>query len=279
MYNLGFDFEILSGGFFDSRIVMGKLTETAERTTCCFELEYIAEDGGTAFINDASYELKKGSLVFVKKGDVRRSKLHFKAYCIHFKILNKELESFFADNVTSFCNSADNFDKVVSKLIGIFDAVFIDEKNADLKIHIEKEMLGLIEMIVNIGANSISENSVSKKYPSSITSSIEFINDNYGSNISLTDIAKSAYLTPNYFHKLFLKTVGITAHEYLTNVRIKKAAFLLLSSDLPIDDISAQVGFSSQSYFTAVFKKHKKLTPLEYRKKGYSDYISYLNVL
>jgi AraC family transcriptional regulator len=47
--------------------------------------------------------------------------------------------------------------------------------------------------------------------------------------------------------------------------RIKRAKRLLMESALPIIDIAHPVGFTDQSYFTAVFRKHVATTPKAYR--------------
>jgi AraC-like DNA-binding protein len=47
--------------------------------------------------------------------------------------------------------------------------------------------------------------------------------------------------------------------------RIERAKHLLVETALPIIDIGRQVGFTDQSYFTAVFQKHMATTPKAYR--------------
>lgn len=61
------------------------------------------------------------------------------------------------------------------------------------------------------------------------------------------------------------QTVGVGVKEYINTIRIRKAEELLLTTDLPIIEISEQVGFSHQRYFSTVFKNIKGMTPTEYR--------------
>ena len=54
--------------------------------------------------------------------------------------------------------------------------------------------------------------------------------------------------------------------EYLHNCRIKKAQHLLLLTNMPLIEISTQLGYATQSHFTTVFKKICDMTPKQYRK-------------
>ncbi|HEY8420337.1 MAG TPA: response regulator [Thermoclostridium sp.] len=91
--------------------------------------------------------------------------------------------------------------------------------------------------------------------------------ENIGNEDFNLDIAASMlYISPNYLRQMFKKVTGETFIEYLTNQRMKKAAELLRDNSLKISDITEQVGYSSQSYFTKCFKKYYNVTPTEYRE-------------
>jgi len=58
----------------------------------------------------------------------------------------------------------------------------------------------------------------------------------------------------------------MTISDYLMEFRVSRAVELLESTDLTISEISETVGFNSQSYFIASFKKKTRLSPLAYKK-------------
>lgn len=93
----------------------------------------------------------------------------------------------------------------------------------------------------------------------------EYIEAHLEEALSLTDIAAVAQTSPDHFGRLFRHATGRTPHQYILMCRIERAKRLLVESTLPIIDISRQVGFTDQSYFTAVFRKHVSTTPKAYR--------------
>ncbi|MBD2757602.1 hybrid sensor histidine kinase/response regulator transcription factor [Spirosoma validum] len=54
--------------------------------------------------------------------------------------------------------------------------------------------------------------------------------------------------------------------DYLTEIRLKRAKYLLRETNKPMADIAIETGFNSAAYFTTFFKQHTKKTPSEYRK-------------
>jgi AraC family transcriptional regulator of adaptative response / methylphosphotriester-DNA alkyltransferase methyltransferase len=65
---------------------------------------------------------------------------------------------------------------------------------------------------------------------------------------------------------LFKRVKGITPSEYVQQIRLEKAIYLLETSGLSISDIGLTVGFSSTPYFITLFKKKLGYTPSGYRK-------------
>ena len=53
--------------------------------------------------------------------------------------------------------------------------------------------------------------------------------------------------------------------DYLTEIRLKRAKFLLRETTKPMAEIAAETGFNSAAYFTTFFKQHTQKTPSEYR--------------
>lgn len=94
----------------------------------------------------------------------------------------------------------------------------------------------------------------------------DYVLNHLGERITLADIAAYAGYSPDYLAKCFRAETNMSLTEYIIDCRIEKSKQLLLDTDMSIHDISDRLGFSSNSYFSYVFKKYTDATPQEYRK-------------
>ena len=110
------------------------------------------------------------------------------------------------------------------------------------------------------------ENSVSLH----IRRTVDFIYGNLGEPLTLKMAAEHEGLDPSYLSKLFSKEMKQSIKSFIQKARVSTAKNILAYSDFPISEIAAALGFSSQSAFTAVFRKHTGVTPFQYRS-SHSD--------
>lgn len=107
-------------------------------------------------------------------------------------------------------------------------------------------------------------------YPVSYTSiqpAIEYIESNYNMSFPINKLARLCRCSESGFFKLFKKSTGVTPVAYKHNIMIQHAIDLLTNTDISIEEISSQVGFSSSNYFRRIFTKSTNKTPKELRKK------------
>lgn len=96
------------------------------------------------------------------------------------------------------------------------------------------------------------------------------IQDHIDTNLSLTltTVAETLQVNPTYLSRVFARYFDdLSFGEYIRKLRIEKATSLLETTDYPLADIAYLTGFSDQSHFTRIFKKHTGQSPLVYRKK------------
>jgi YesN/AraC family two-component response regulator len=86
-------------------------------------------------------------------------------------------------------------------------------------------------------------------------------------NFGAENIAREMGLSRMQLYRKIKSLMGYNVNDYILSVRLQKAKYLLLNENSPISDIAYKTGFSSQAYFSTVFKSRFSITPSEYRDK------------
>ena len=84
--------------------------------------------------------------------------------------------------------------------------------------------------------------------------------------LSLSSVANAVSVSPNHLSTLFKSKIGVGFSEYLTEVRIRQAKRLLITSDLRVSEVGERVGYQNMEYFSMLFKKNTGQTPSQYRR-------------
>lgn len=95
---------------------------------------------------------------------------------------------------------------------------------------------------------------------------IEFIRNNSDKNLSVDEIADKAYMSKSTFHRHFKREIGVTPSEFILMEKIKKAKYLLKSTQHSISEIAYSLSFASPSQFIKHFKSLTGLTPLKFKQ-------------
>ena len=98
---------------------------------------------------------------------------------------------------------------------------------------------------------------------------IDYIYENLRENLTVNALAAYCCLHPSYLSKLFYTETGTHLKTFILNAKIDTAQNLLKYSSLSYLDISAALGFSSQSLFIHTFRQITGTTPKKYRKEHY----------
>jgi len=92
-----------------------------------------------------------------------------------------------------------------------------------------------------------------------------YIDEHYASDIALADVAAASNISPSRLSSLFRSETGASVMAYRNELRLVKAAQLLLHSNLRIADIGSRVGYAEQAFFSRIFRKHLGMSPRQYR--------------
>jgi transcriptional regulator GlxA family with amidase domain len=93
----------------------------------------------------------------------------------------------------------------------------------------------------------------------------DFLHANYAQDVDLGTLARIAYLSKYHFLRLFTLIHGITPRKYLQRKRVDVAVRLLESTQLPISEVTASVGFAFESTLLRQVRRRTKLSPSQLR--------------
>lgn len=186
--------------------------------------------------------------------------IFFDQYCPEFSTYYYETNKAFEDKSNPFYN------KVSSNLAEIMISIIKLKTGYKLKA-LECIIEIILILIEHFRTEKQNINNNESHKQERISETLNFIEDNYSNDLTLTLLAKKLMLNPNYVSQIFKDTFGITFTEYVNKFRINKSLNTLLTSNKSIIDISIEYGFNDHKAYSRVFKKYYNVTPTEYRSK------------
>jgi len=115
------------------------------------------------------------------------------------------------------------------------------------------------------------EGDVSEREPTHISSLIKdtlnYIQKSPNKSLTIQEVAKKFYVTPDYLSHKFHEELGITFSQFIRSQKISLAKMMLKNPDTSLAEIAHNLGYCSQSYFTKVFREETGYTPKNYIKQ------------
>lgn len=158
-------------------------------------------------------------------------------------------------------------DEVEEQINAILASVQLSFSN-DLKRN-SALMMMLALLVENYNHDYINQKSGSGRYDYSsnvyVEQAIDYVKWKHSYGINVTDIADYVGISRTYLNHVFQKELGLSAQKFLMDFRLHKAANLLISTELPVTEVSAAVGYEDSLAFSKAFKKKFELSPKNYR--------------
>lgn len=120
---------------------------------------------------------------------------------------------------------------------------------------------------VNAGKASLKK--IDRKFISEFSAIVE--NNISNEQFSVNDLCVQLGISRVPLYRKVKAVMGYNINEYILNVRLQRAKYLLRNEDLSISEISLKVGFASPTYFATVFKSKFGMTPKMFKEKGHAD--------
>lgn len=100
-----------------------------------------------------------------------------------------------------------------------------------------------------------------------VTAIVEY---EYGDEITLDELAHRVASSRRQLQRAFAEVGKTTFRQYLTGVRMERAAEMLIGSDLTVREVAHRVGYRQPAQFAKAFRRQHGLVPSDYRVSGRS---------
>lgn len=104
-----------------------------------------------------------------------------------------------------------------------------------------------------------------RTHHSATSAAAAYLRENYSQPLSLTDLGKKVGYTPQYLSAVFHRDTGMTVQTFLQRLRVEEACRLMSTRQMSLAELGQAVGYSDPKHFSQVFRRHKGVTPKEYR--------------
>ena len=94
---------------------------------------------------------------------------------------------------------------------------------------------------------------------------ISYLQDHFYKDIEMSTLAENFHFSTSYFRYYFKQYMGVSPQNYLIQLRITHAKFLLRNENHTVEEIAARCGFHATNHFIQIFKKYEGVTPLQYK--------------
>ena len=232
---------------------------------------YLAEGYGKLSIESEVIDFNAGDLVIINP-NIRHT-LYVDKSISSCKLIGFGIESISIAGLKNDESMDINYFHVDNKnkslqFEGLFSDIIREYKGSDL---FARSMASSLACALVINLLRKYRKKIVVKHDKRVNRQIDYIKSymdaNYHEDIKLEDLSAMAYM--NKFHLIseFKQSYRITPIEYLILKRIEVSKNILISTNHTMEEVSAIVGFNSQSYFNQVFKKKVGETPSQFRKK------------
>ena len=225
-----------------------------------------------------SYEVTDGDIIFVKKGANLTHQFFDDEFCAIFLFIPDDFIKAFLKRNTALL---DPFQKDISSqdvvlrihpdqlLVSYYHSIqsylSLPQKPTEQLLLLKFEEL-LLSLFSNKNNLALTDYFIALCQNQAYQMS-RVMEENFAYNLTLENYAQLCHMSLSTFKKSFNQYYHATPALWLKNKKLDLALHQVLTSNLPVNQISFECGFEDTSHFIRVFKQKYQLTPLQYRQK------------
>ena len=250
--------------FYYSKAIDRRYSESTKHYHPHFEIYYMKEGRCRYFIDERSYDVETGDVIFIPKGIIHRTNylgLTHSRLLINFTedyippILNERIEDM------RFLYRSREISRNIEALFNKMEHEYThpdDFTKESLKC-LTAEMFFLILRHPGSQEDATTGNEL-------IDGIVKYIKQNYMSDVKLSSVAKMKSISPEHLSRTFKHCTGFGFNEYVTLLRLRKAEEMLQTEpQMTISEIAYECGFNDGNYFSYKFKKMYGISPIKAR--------------
>lgn len=232
-------------------------------------------------VDDNTYILSAGDGVFCNSNSLHSGHMHEGKDCTYLSITfhprflygyeNSILQTKYVNHITGnelwssllLTPSVSWHKKMIDDMRTIYK--LYQESPSDLELQIHMLLLNIWHKVYQHFSTQPDNEQKPKQHLQRLRDILSFIEEHYNQELSLEDVAKKANICKSECCRFFKRQMGMTIFDYILYLRIQNSLPLLKEKD-SITEVASLVGFSSPSYYSQIFKRYMKCTPMEYKK-------------
>ena len=234
------------------------------------EITYIESGVGKYLVNDTCYEVRTGDIIIfnniephawqVEAGGMSVLVMTFAAELVSDpgNVFSGEYLKSFVARGSNFQNRIASTDQTATLIYRIMMEIKQELKDCEMGYRdmIKADILRILTYLTRHYQIQDDAQMEQRRQFKRITPALFYINGHYTEEIKLEEVAKTVYMSPNYFSSYFKKTIGRSFVDYVNLLRLKKVQELYRMTTKSMADLALECGFSNISNFYRMYKKH-----------------------
>lgn len=227
----------------------------------CFEIILVQEGSMIVTVEKKEYALTAGDMILLKPNVIHSLKTPEASRHV-LCIFAPELIAAISDELIKYLLTS----PVVENLPELYRQLF-ENVDEDMSIGGVKGFLYTVSDLFYKQLDFSKEDTATRK-KHLLQKILLYVDENMGQPCSITELAKHLDYAPSYLSRFFYTNIGMPYSDYVRNIKISHACYLLRNTRESVIDIATQCGYFSISSFNRNFKQMTSYSPTEYREKN-----------